>query len=101
MPKVHIALQELIAVVLMLQKLALWLSYKVVALHLENSTAKIYIYNQDGTKSLLLSRPACYILNLAKKHDITIIPTYTPTHVYLENEYLSWGRLVLEWHLFV
>ena len=32
----------------------------------------------------LLSRLACHILNLAKKHGITLIPAYKPTHLNVE-----------------
>ena len=43
--KVYIALQELQAVALMLHKMAFWLSGKVAALHLHNSTTKAYLGN--------------------------------------------------------
>ena len=55
MHMVLIALQELQAVALMPCKMAFWLSNKVVALHLDNSTAKVYLYNQMDTASLFLS----------------------------------------------
>ena len=63
MCRVRIVLQELHAVKLMLYKMGFWLSSKVVALHLDNNTAKVYFFNQDGTASLL-SRLPCHILNL-------------------------------------
>ena len=43
-----------------------WLStylVKVVALHLDNSTAKAYLCNLDGTVSPVLSRLSCWILS--------------------------------------
>ena len=49
MQKVHKALQNLQAVVLMLHRIAFHLSGKMVAKHLYNSTAKAYICNQDDT----------------------------------------------------
>ena len=50
----HIALQELQAVAVMLCRMACCLSGKVVALHLDNSTAKAYLCNQGGTVSPFL-----------------------------------------------
>ena len=70
----HIALQELQAIVMMLCRMAFHLSGKVVALHLDNSTAKAYLCNQGGTVSPFLSRLACQILCLTNKHGITLIP---------------------------
>ena len=70
----------------------------MVALHLDNSTAKAYVCNQDGTSCLFLSRLACYILNLVDKHGISLIG-YMPIHANVETDSLSWGRLVPEWHL--
>ena len=49
--RAHIALQELQAVAVMLCRMAFCLSGKVVALHLDNSTAKAYLCNQGGTVS--------------------------------------------------
>ena len=43
--RAHIALQELHAVAMMLCRMASCLSGKVVALHLDNSTAKAYLSN--------------------------------------------------------
>ena len=51
MCRAHIALQELQAVAMMLHQMAFHLSGKVVALHLDNSTAKAYLCNQGGTVS--------------------------------------------------
>ena len=68
----HIALQELQA--MMLHRMAFNLSGKVVALHLDNSTAKAYLCNQGGTVSPFPSRLACQILSLTDKHGITHIP---------------------------
>ena len=49
MCKVHIVLQELQAVAIMLHIMAFQLSIKLVALHLNNSTANAYLCNQGGT----------------------------------------------------
>ena len=51
MCRAHIALQELQAIAMMLHSMAFCLSGKVVALHLDNSTAKAYLCNQGGTVS--------------------------------------------------
>ena len=51
-------------VAMMLHRMAFCLSGKVVALHLDNSTAKAYLCNQGGTVSLFLSRLACWVLSL-------------------------------------
>ena len=77
--RAHIALQELQAVAIMLHRMAFCLSGKVVALHLDNSTAKVYLCNQGGTVSPFLSRLACQILSLTNKHGITLLPAYIPT----------------------
>ena len=97
--RAHIALQELQAVAVMLCRMAFCLSGKVVALHLDNSTAKAYLCNQGGTVSPFLSRLACQILSLTDKHGITLLPAYIPTHLNVEADYLSWDQLLLEWHL--
>ena len=91
-------MQELQAVALILHKMVFWLSHKVVALHLDNSPAKAYLYNQGGTASVFLSRITSSILNLANKHGI-ILPAYIPTHLNVEADYLSWEGLVSEFHL--
>ena len=52
----HIALQELQAIAMMLHRMAFCLCGKVVALHLDNSTTKAYLCNQEGTVSPFLSR---------------------------------------------
>ena len=49
--KAHIALHELQTVAMMLCRLALWLSYMMVVLCLDNSTAKAYLCDQGGTVS--------------------------------------------------
>ena len=56
--------------------LAFCLSGKVVALHLVNSTAEVYLcnHNQGGRVSLSLFRLVCCILNLADEDGITLIP---------------------------
>ena len=67
---------------------------RLVALHLDNSTAKAYECNQGSTASLFLSRLAWHILNLANKHGITLIPVHIPTHLIVEANYLFWDQLV-------
>ena len=89
MCRAHIALQELQAIAMMMHWMAFCLSGKVVALHLDNSTAKVYLCNEGGTVSTFLSRLACQILNLTNKHGITVIPVYIPTHHNVEADYLS------------
>ena len=104
MCRAHIALQELQAIAMMLHRIAFHLSGKVVALHLDNSTAKAYLCNQGGRVSPFLSRLACQILSLLSltdKHSITFIPAYIPTHLNVEVYYLSQGQLPPEWHLFL
>ena len=88
--RAHIALQKLQAVAVMLRRMAFHLSGKVVALHLDNSTAKAYLCNQGGTVSPFLSRLACHILSLTNKHGITLLPAYIPTHLNVEADFLSW-----------
>ena len=97
--RAHIALQELQTITMMLHRMAFHLSYLVVALHLDNSTAKAYLCNQGGTLSPFLSRLACQVLSLTSKHSIALIPAYIPTHLNVEANYLSQGQLLLEWHL--
>ena len=82
----------------MLSRMAFYLLGKVVALNLDNSTAKACFCIQCGTVSLFLSRLACQILNLTDKHGITLIQAYICT-ILIWNHYLSWGWLVPEWHL--
>ena len=88
MCRVHIALQEPQAIAMMLHQMAFHLYDKVVALCLDNSTAKAYLCNQGGTVSPFLSRLACWILNLTNKHDITLNIAYIPTHLNVEGDYL-------------
>ena len=97
--RAHIALQELQAIAVMLCRMAFCLSGKVVALHLDNSTAKAYLCNQGGTVSPFLSRLACGILSLTDKHGITLLSAYIPTHLNVEADFLSQDQLLLEWHL--
>ena len=52
--RAHIALQELLGVAIMLCRMAFCLSGKIVALHLDNSTAKAYLCNQGGSVSFSL-----------------------------------------------
>ena len=76
----------------MLHRMAFHLSGKVVALHLDNITAKAYLCNQGGTVSPFLSRLACWILSLTNKYGITLILAYIPTHLNVEADYLSWDQ---------
>ena len=66
----------------------------MVALHLDNNTAKASLHNQGGTIPLFLSRLACHILNMADMHGITLIPAYISAHLNVETDYLSQRRLV-------
>ena len=91
--RAHIALQDLQVVAIMLHRMAFHLSGKMVALHLDNGTAKAYLCNQGGTVSPFLSRLACQ--SLTNKHGI-LIPAYIPTHLNVEADYLSWDWLLLE-----
>ena len=97
--RAHIVLQELQAVAVMLCRMAFCLSGKVVALHLDNSAAKVYCCNQSGTVSPFLSSLVCRILSLIDKHGITLLPAYIPTHLNVEAHFLSWDWLLPEWHL--
>ena len=96
MCRAHIPLQELQAIVMMLHRMAFHISGKVIALHLDNSIVKAYLCNQGGTVSPFLSRLVCWILSLTDKHGITLFPTYIPTHLNVDADYLSWDA---EWHL--
>ena len=96
MCRAHIALQEFQAIAMMLHRMAFCLSGKVVALHLDNITAKAYLYNQGGTVSPSLSRLACQILSLTDKYGITLIPAYIPTHLNVEADYMSQDQMLLE-----
>ena len=72
----------------------------MVALHLDNSTAKAYMCHQGGTESSFLSRLACQILSLTNKHGITLLPEYIPTDLNVEGRFsMSRDQLLLEWHL--
>ena len=99
MCRAYIVLQEHQAVAMMLHRMAFHLSGKVVAMYLDNSTAKAYLCNQGGTVSPFLSRLACQTLSLTDKHGITHIPVYVPTHLNVEANYLSWDQMLPEWHL--
>ena len=80
--RAHIALQELHAVAIILHRMAFCLSGKVVALHLDNSTAKAYICNQGGTVSPFLSRLACQILSLTSMVLLFFQLTFLPTSMW-------------------
>ena len=97
--RAHIASEELQAVAIMLHRMAFCLSGKVVALHLDNSTAKAYLCNEGGTVSPFLSRLACQILSLTDKHVIALLPAYIPIPLNVEADYLSQDWLLPEWHL--
>ena len=91
--------QSLCLPYMMLHRMVFCLFGKVVALHLDNSTAKAYLCNQGGTVSPFHSRLACQILSLTNKHGITLILAYIPTHLNAEADYLSQDWLLPEWHL--
>ena len=80
-------------------RMSFCLSGGVVALYLDNSTAKAYLCNQGATVSPFLSRLACWIQSLSNKHGITLLPAYIPTNLNVEADYLSWEWLLPEWHL--
>ena len=69
----------------------------MVALYLDNSTAKAYLCNQGDIASAFLSTLACCILNLADKQGINVISAYIPIH--LNVKAISWGRFVPEQQL--
>ena len=71
----------------MLHGMAFWVSGKVVALHLDNSTAKAYLCNQSGMAFPFLSTLACHIWNVADTHGITLIPTNIPINPNVEADY--------------
>ena len=98
MCRVHIASLEPQAIALMLHRMSINLSGKVVALYLDNSTAKAYLCNQGGTVSPFLSRMACLIMSLTDKHSITLIPAYIHTHLSVEANYLCHDHMLPEWH---
>ena len=61
---------------------------RMVALHLNNSTTKAYLYNKV-VQLPFLSRLTNHTLNMADKHGITLIPAYIPTHLNVETDYTS------------
>ena len=63
-------------------------------LNLDNSTAKAYSCYQGYMLSTFLFRLDCQLLHQASKHSITLIPEYIPTHLHVEANFLSWGKLV-------
>ena len=99
MCRAHIALKELQVVTMKLLRLAFHLPGKVVALYLNNSTAKAYLCNEAGTVSPFLFRLDCQILSLTNKHSITIISSYISTNLDAETNYLLWGQFTLKQHL--
>ena len=64
--------------------MAFCLFSKVVALYLDNSTAKAFLCCQGDTASTFLSRLTCDILNLANMLGINIHVAYLPTHQNME-----------------
>ena len=74
MCKVHIALQKLHAVVLMLHKMAFWISAKVIVLHFDSSNPY-----------------ACCIFNLVIMHCINLPLACLSTYLNVEADYLSQG----------
>ena len=98
MHRVHIALQELQAIVLMQCRMSFHLSGNVITLLEDNSTAKDHLCNQGSTVSLFLSKVACHILSLTEKYGITFIPAYIPTNLNVEVNYHEEVYLK-EWHL--
>ena len=100
MSRAHIALQELHAVALMLHRMAFHLSSKVVALHLDNITAKAYLCNQGGTVSPFLSRLACQILESDQQAQYYLFfqHTFLPTSMWRQI-ICPQHRLLPEWHL--
>ena len=87
--KVHIALEEHHAFALMLHKMALGLSGKVISLKFDKTTAEAYLCSQGGTPSTFLSRLSCHILNQANMNGINFFPVYMTTHLSVEADYLS------------
>ena len=73
----------------MLHRMVLHLSDKVIALHLDNSTAKTYLCYKGHTVSQCIFRLVSCILNVGDKHDISFTPVYIPTYCNLEANYLS------------
>ena len=70
----------------------------MVALHFDNSTLK-FTYVVKVIQYPYFFPDYC-ISNLANKHGITHIPAYKYTHLNVKaTDYVSWERLVLEWHL--
>ena len=65
----------------------------MVALHLDNSTAKAFLCNQGGTASPVLSRLAYHILNLVNKYGITLIPAYICSHFDVEGDLSIMGKV--------
>ena len=84
---------------MMLCRMAFCLSGKVVALYLDNSTAKAHLCNESGTLSPFLSWLVYWILSLIDKHGITFIPAYILTQLNVEANYLSWDWMLPDWHL--
>ena len=84
MCKVLIALLELQTAALMLHKMVFWLSVKVVALHLDISTTKAYLFNEGGTGCTFLSRLACNILNVENMQGINLLPADLLTYLSVE-----------------
>ena len=98
MCKVHTTLQESQAVAQMLHWMAFWLSGNVVSLHLDGSTAKAYLCYQGESIHLSFQTSLLHFVY----GQSAWYYSYSNIHIYLlnvEDDYLSWGRLVPEWHL--
>ena len=74
----YITYKELQIVVLMLCRMAFHFTGKVVALHLNNSTAEAYLCNPRWYN--ISFQTDWHILGLATKHGITLIQTYIPSY---------------------
>ena len=72
-----------------LHKLGFHLSDKNVALDLDNSTAKVYLYNQGGTASF---KTSLTFWILAVKHSITLTQNSTPTYLNVEADIFARGN---------
>ena len=85
---------ELSAVAMMLHRMTFHLYGKVVALYLDNRTAKDYLCNQGRYSVSFSFQGGCQILSLTDKCSITLIAAYMPTHLSVEANYLSWDQLL-------
>ena len=63
-----------------------------------NNTAKL-IHIIKVVQHILFFQTYLPCFNLVDMHGITLIPAYISTHLNVEVDFLSQGRLVAEWHL--